>query len=281
MRGATKRAYEDREQRKLFSGCGTYAKMTMMPSKIHGSGIMRQDVPAYWTLTDWSDSPEGRIPVTVIKNSGWRILWVIASHVNYSIPRERLIKELIKEGIEDIHVTIAGAAAQTPEHMASYTVSYMPENMYEYTALLDIARSSIDYDYIYLLHDTIEIVNVKNCLLNQPAIEADFLPIRNSPQFNMGLLRVGWLKKLRPWLESLINIDKMTGIDLELERNGAKGLWSRADRVFPFIPGNYVEMPITDKWQTGHNRKCRFMPGAGIRKYFYTTHSNKEAISSP
>jgi hypothetical protein len=249
---------------------------------------MMQRIPVSWTISEWSNRPKrGFVPVKTIRATGWRIKWLVSSHINYAKARNALVTKLLEYGVApgDLHITLAGSDAWRHEVTdEGVFVSHVRENMYEYTGMLDAARmyDEDDVDYIYLLHDTIvPEANIKDCVLNQPAIRADFLPIREAPQFNMGLMRLGWLKKIQPWVETLDGLDKLTGIDIELERNGRKGLWSRCGMVFPFIPGTFRDLGMVDLWESGHPRRHWYMPGCGIHKYFYPTFQNQKAIYVP
>jgi len=267
---------------------GAYGKLELVRPRLICGGPGDQKIPACWTILEWVNRPtKGFQPIKTIRAAGWRIKWLVSSHINYARSRNALVANLLEYGVApgDLHITLAGSDAWRHEVTCDGVfVSHVRENMYEYTGMLDAARlyEDEDIDYIYLLHDTIiPEANIKNCVLNQPAIRADFLPVREVPQFNMGLMRLGWLKKIQSWVETLDGLDKMTGIDIELERNGRKGLWSRCGMIFPFIPGTYKDLGEEDIWQSGNRRRHWYMPGCGIHKYFYPTFHNQKAIYVP
>lgn len=267
---------------------GSFGLLEMVRPRIARGAPGVQRIPISWTINQWSNRPtKGFQPIHTIRDAHWRVKWVISSHVNYAKSREALIKALLRFGVPSTHLHVTLAASDAWRHEIrsdGVFMSHVRENMYEYTGMLDAARlyAIEDLDYIYLLHDTIvPDSSIQDRMLNQPAIYCDFLPIRNSPQFNMGLLRLGFLQRIQPWLEALDGVSKITGIDIELNRNGREGLWSKAKMVFPFLPGHYVDLGLEDVWGSGHKRHHFYMPGAGIHKFFYPTFDEKKAIYTP
>jgi hypothetical protein len=267
---------------------GSFGKLELVRPWIARGEPGIQRIPASWTINEWRNRPaDGFQPIQTIRKAGWRVRWLVSSHVNYSKTRLALIKALLTFGVQpaDLHVTLAASDEWRHEVTCDGVfVSHVRENMYEYTGMLDAARlfDEDEVDYIYLLHDTIvPETSIKDRMLNQPAIRADFLPIRNSPQFNMGLLRVGFLRRIQTWLEALDGMSKITGIDIELSRNGREGLWNKAKMVFPFIPGHYLDMGFEDVWGSGNRRHHFYMPGSGIHKFFYPTFDEGKAIYVP
>jgi len=204
-----------------------------------------------------------------------RIQYAVSSHVNYRTARDGLLPQLRAAGIppEAIRVTIAGAPRREIRTVDGITFSEMPENAFEYTALIDAATRDLAADYVFLLHDTCHAgPRFRQLVENQPGtLPIDYISVLATGWFNIGLYSRQFLQLHRDYLKSLNGISKKAAIEIELNHH-EMGFKRRAGLTSNFLcskrPTTGIHHPYGDL-----PRRGMYLEGADLHKFYGMNHA--------
>jgi hypothetical protein len=140
------------------------------------------------------------------------IVLVIATHIKYSartIPP--LIHSLNSIGIKssDIHIFESGHIKKHKTQIDGYNYYYEDHNSFEISALIGLLEDRINTRYVFLLHDTVSIVNNRFFYLfyYYPYEYGKTYSIKDFPSMNIGCYSLNVLKNCSSIIMQLKNTD--------------------------------------------------------------------------
>jgi hypothetical protein len=199
------------------------------------------------------------------------MLYVVSSNIRYRDPLASLLEQLRAAGIppENVWVTVSQSDNVETYRRDGVTFSHVKENCYEYTALLDIARRDLEFDYAFLLHDTCQVgPRLHELVSAQPVtVPWDYMPVARTGQFNIGLYRRQFLRDCLPKLEALKGITKREAVQIENNRCG-RGFKCWASISTNFLDGRAIHTGYHSVYNSDVYRVGIYLPGADIHKFW-------------
>ena len=204
-----------------------------------------------------------------------RIQYLVSSHADYGQALESILPQLIAAGVptDSIWVTVAGSSKTEMCDRGGIRFSHVPENAFEYTALIDAATREFGCDYFFLLHDTCHIGPKFRALVeSQPAtLPIDYVSVLTSGWFNIGLYSAKFLRESRELLKSFAGVSKKAAIEWEMNLRG-KGFKRHAPLTSNFLTGTGrltgIHRPYGDL-----QRRGIYLSGADLHKFYGIDHS--------
>jgi hypothetical protein len=200
-----------------------------------------------------------------------RLLYVVASHYRYDVPRNSLLSQLIAGGIAParIWVTLAESPSDHVQAVEGITFSHVTYNAYEYTALVDVLRRQVPFDLLFLIHDTCHAgPRFRTLVEKQPGLlPVDYLSVLDTGNYNIGWYRHTFLEHIRDFLETLVGVSKQRAIDIEMNRTG-EGFKSTAPVTSNFLDSRGLFTGLHQPYSPDHVRNGRYLCGADIHKFY-------------
>jgi hypothetical protein len=216
-------------------------------------------------------------PYKALKDTGLKLLYVVASHARYSIPRDRLLSQMTLAGVpaERIWVTVAESPQNEVRQVRGMTYSFVKENAFEYIGLIDIVRREVPCDVVFLMHDTCHVgMRFRERVESQPwTFPIDYLSAQVEGLFNIGLYRKQWLVQIREFLLGLLGVSKERAIAIEKNIDG-QGFKNLAPVTSNFIHGWGKETGIHYPYSKDVPRTGVYLRGTDMHKFFGPTSTN-------
>ncbi len=149
-----------------------------------------------------------------------RVKYVISSHVRYRQPLENALNTMKEIPDDDKCIVVAGSLEEKRDKFMNVTEYSIAENAYELSALIHASQHPDlyeGYEYILLLHDTIECSSDTKALVeNHPATDFDISFVCNPARTNMGLYRISFLVSLRDVIAEYNGMSKQRAMNIEI-----------------------------------------------------------------
>lgn len=191
-------------------------------------------------------------------------VYLISSHVDYAVPRNRLLNSMKPAGISPSRVisVIGGASKDVVFTFGSLTIIACTHNSFDFTALIGVLDHNLDLpSHIFTMHDTMEVEpRTDEALRNvDPAAKATGVW---SWMSNLIMVRTDWLHACREQVLALRNCSK-----LEAVRNEGL-LWKIAGDSGAVYPDGAFPLPTSvDPVYGGANRIREYYANVGITKW--------------
>ncbi len=139
--------------------------------------------------------------------------YVISSHKDYIGKTENIIVNSLlnsKVNIKDIFIFVGGYDPSVGYTIIPSSVSKFtsPHNSFDFTGLISVIEMNIDYDYWFLLHDTVYVgpdFHKKVMEFNHKNI--DYVALTHDTSMNMGSYSWSYIQKKKNEILSYKNVD--------------------------------------------------------------------------
>jgi len=203
-----------------------------------------------------------------------RVKYVISSHVRYRQPLENALGTMKEIPDDDKCIVVAGSLEAKQDKFMGITEFSITENAYELSALIHVSQHPdlyAGYDYILLLHDTIECGNsTKQLVDNHAATDFDISFVCNPTRTNMGLYRVAFLAQQRDVIEGYNGMSKLRAMNIECLEDD-KSLDKFTEKVTHFPNAKFIrENSPTFKYSSDPRYEAR-ITSIDIKKWYKKT----------
>lgn len=148
-----------------------------------------------------------------------KVKYVISSHVAYSSPLVQALQTMKNIPDQDKCIVIAGSSQEQETEIEGVKAYSVTENAYELTCLIHACKHPEKYegyDYILLLHDTIECGSRMRDLVEAHVDSGfDISYACFPPRTNIGLYKIDFLVKNRDVIEKYDGMSKATAMLIE------------------------------------------------------------------
>lgn len=199
-----------------------------------------------------------------------KVKYVISSHVGYSGPLMQALQTMKSIPDQDKCVVIAGSSQASTTFLEGVKTYNVTENAYELTCLIHAAKHPEEYegyDYLLLLHDTIECGSMMRDLVEKHVASGfDISYACFPPRTNMGLYKIDFLVKKRETIEKYDGMSKATAMLIE-ECEDDLSLDRFTEKITHFENARFEKRGPSNKY-SGDTRWEAYVHSIDIRKWY-------------
>ena len=193
-------------------------------------------------------------PQTSLKlRDACRVKYLISSHVAYNKPLETVLSSMSSIPAVDKTVVVAGSATPGTRVVGEVPHHDVRENAYELTGLIHVSQNPHlyeGYDYVLLLHDTIELgARTTQLVGDHPAFDFDISQTCDPPRTNMALYKVQFLVDQAEVLSQYDGISKLEAMNMEILAHPLS-LDKFTDKMTHFNNASFKRVKQTRKYST-------------------------------